>query len=67
MQPHRDYDESCDEGCPCRLCEQPMKLIRRLPRMGIAPELLVFYCRDCNEVDSADWRRGPSQNTFALN
>ena len=44
-----------------------MKLIRRLPRMGIAPELLVFYCRDCNEVDSADWRRGPSQNTFALN
>jgi hypothetical protein len=67
MQPHRDFDESCDESCPCRLCEQPMKLIRRLPRMGTAPELLVFYCRDCNEVDSADWRLDPSQNTLALN
>jgi ATP-dependent helicase YprA (DUF1998 family) len=66
MQQHRDFDEACDEGCHCRLCEQPMKLIRRLPRMGAAPELLVFYCRDCNEVDSADWRH-PSQHTLALN
>ena len=67
MQQHRDYDESRDEGCPCRFCEQPMKLIRRLPRMGAAPELLVFYCRDCNEIDSADWRSGPPQNGLALN
>ncbi len=45
-----------------------MKLIRRLPQMGVAPELLVFYCRDCNEVDSADWRRAPPpQNRLALN
>jgi hypothetical protein len=37
------------------------------PKIGAAPELLVFYCRECNEVDSASWRPGPSQSTIALN
>ena len=46
-----------DQAYECRCCGQPMKLIRRLPKMGPAPELLVFYCRDCNEVDSASWRQ----------
>jgi hypothetical protein len=57
-----------DDACECRICSQPMKLIRRLPQMGPAPELLVFYCRNCNEIDSADWRRTPTpQNRLALN
>jgi hypothetical protein len=67
MQQHRDFDEACDEGWHCRFCEQPMKLIRRLPRMAIAPEFLVFYCRDCNEIDSAGWCSGPAQNALTLN
>jgi hypothetical protein len=48
-----------NRSCECGICEQPMKLVRRLPKMGPAPELLVFYCRDCNEVGSAHWRELP--------
>jgi hypothetical protein len=55
-----------DQACECRLCDQPMKLIRRLPKVGEAPELLVFYCRSCNEIDSADWRAAPQQHAAAL-
>jgi hypothetical protein len=45
-----------------------MKLVRRLPQMGGAPELLVFYCRDCNEIESADWLPIQTQNAaVALN
>jgi hypothetical protein len=45
-----------------------MKLIRRLPKIGPAPELLVFYCEDCDEIDSADWRRAPlPRSGVALN
>jgi hypothetical protein len=60
--------EDDEQSCDCRICEQPMKLIRRLPRIGAAPELLVFYCRECNEVDSAEWRQAPPpRNSMALN
>jgi hypothetical protein len=61
MQSHID-----DQACECRCCGQPMKLIRRLPKMGPAPEFLVFYCRDCNEVDSASWRPIPPAQCVAL-
>jgi hypothetical protein len=45
------------DDCPCQVCDQPMRLIRRLPQIGGAPELLVFYCRDCNEIGGrAEWR-----------
>jgi hypothetical protein len=63
MQTETDGDQPCE----CRLCGQPMKLIRRLPKMGPAPELLVFYCRDCNEIDSAHWRQSPLRHGMALN
>jgi hypothetical protein len=59
--------DEIDHTCDCRLCDQPMRLIRRLPKIGGAPELLVFHCRECNEIDSATWRQSPSQNTIALN
>jgi hypothetical protein len=59
--------QNVDRSCACRLCDLPMRLIRRLPQIGSAPELLVFYCRDCNEVDSADWRSSSPQNFAALN
>jgi hypothetical protein len=62
MQNHKD------QPCECRLCSRPMKLIRRLPKIGPAPELLVFYCEDCDEIDSADWRRAPlPRSGVALN
>jgi hypothetical protein len=61
MQSHID-----DQACECRCCDQPMKLIRGLPKMSLASELLVFYCRDCNEVDSANWRLIPPAQCVAL-
>jgi hypothetical protein len=59
--------DDLDPSCACRACDQPMKLVRRLPKIAAAPELLVFYCRDCDEIDSTNWRRAPSQNTITLN
>jgi hypothetical protein len=59
--------DDLDPSCACHACDQPMKLIRRLPKISAAPELLVFYCRDCDEIDSTNWRQGPSQNTTTLN
>jgi len=64
MKPGMQND---DRACACGLCDQPMRLIRRLPQRGSAPELLVFYCRDCNEVDSADWRPSPISAAAVLN
>ena len=71
-EPHPGYQAGMEdddhEACGCRLCDQPMKLIRRLPRIGAAPELLVFYCHECNEVDSAEWRQAiPPRDRMALN
>ena len=40
--------------CLCRKCRRPMTLIRTLPRLGGVPELQVFYCRDCDEVEGKD-------------
>jgi hypothetical protein len=54
-----------DHPCACHLCDRPMKLIRRLPQIGGAPELLVFYCRECNEVESAGWRPIPIASAAA--
>jgi hypothetical protein len=33
-----------------------MKLIDHLPKLGGLPELLVFYCCACDELDSMDGR-----------
>jgi hypothetical protein len=38
-------------SCACRQCNRPMKLINSVPRLGGLPELLVFYCGDCDEVN----------------
>jgi hypothetical protein len=62
------FDHPCANFCACHLCDQPMKLIRRLPQIGGAPELLVFYCRECNEVESAGWQPIATENAaVALN
>ena len=31
-----------------------MKLINSVPKLGALPELLVFYCRACDEVEGVD-------------
>jgi predicted SprT family Zn-dependent metalloprotease len=60
--------ENHDHDYSCQLCDQPMRLIRRLPQIGGAPELLVFYCRDCNEIGGrAEWRSTVRDAVTTLN
>lgn len=33
-----------------------MRLINSLPKLGALPELLVFYCQTCDEVEGRDGR-----------
>ena len=37
--------------CACEQCNRPMKLINSVPRLGGLPELLVYYCGVCDEVN----------------
>ena len=54
--------ESSVEGAPmresdipkCPECREPMKLIRTIPHLGVLPELLVFYCAACKEVETSE-------------
>jgi hypothetical protein len=45
-----------DHSPVCRLCERPMKLERILPKVGAMPEILVYHCAACNEVETDDKR-----------
>jgi hypothetical protein len=38
----------------CRLCGRPMQLDRILPKVGGLPEILVYHCVVCNEVETDD-------------
>jgi hypothetical protein len=38
----------------CRLCGRTMKLDRILPKVGAMPEILVYHCAVCNEVETND-------------
>jgi hypothetical protein len=37
--------------CACERCNRPMKLINSVPKLGGLPELLVFYCRTCDDAN----------------
>jgi hypothetical protein len=39
-----------------------MKLVRTIPRLGTFPELRVFYCSDCNEVETTEEREVAAQD-----
>jgi len=38
--------------CPC--CREPMRLMRTIPKLGGLPELLVFVCESCREVETVE-------------
>jgi hypothetical protein len=44
-------NEEHDAVCACVKCSRPMTLFDRVPRPGGLPELRVFYCRACDEVN----------------
>ena len=41
----------------CPECREPMRLIRTIPHLGILPELRVFYCAACKEVETREEHR----------
>jgi hypothetical protein len=43
-----------DRSPVCRLCGRTMKLDRILPKIGGLPEILVYHCAVCNEVETDD-------------
>jgi predicted RNA-binding Zn-ribbon protein involved in translation (DUF1610 family) len=41
----------------CLSCGNVMKLLRTVPRLGGLPELVVFVCPSCNEVETKEISR----------
>jgi hypothetical protein len=41
----------------CPSCRQAMKLIRTVPRLGAIPELHIFSCFSCGEVEMKETER----------
>jgi hypothetical protein len=38
----------------CPSCDGPMNLVRTFPKLGGLPELLVFQCSPCEEVETIE-------------
>jgi hypothetical protein len=38
----------------CLFCQQPMQIIRTIPPVARLPEVLVFYCERCGEVETRE-------------
>ena len=36
----------------CLLCQGPMQVIRTIPEVARLPEVLVFYCDGCGELET---------------
>jgi hypothetical protein len=50
----------------CPECHRPLKLINRIPALGVRPELLIFHCSPCDEVELKYCAEGiPSPMTVA--
>jgi predicted RNA-binding Zn-ribbon protein involved in translation (DUF1610 family) len=45
----------------CPRCERPMKFIKSISKLGPShPELQVFICPECGEVETKEVERAPS-------
>jgi hypothetical protein len=42
----------------CRRCQHPVKLIRAIPQIGMLPELQVFRCVACSEIETQENQKG---------
>lgn len=45
--------------CLCPHCNSAMKLIGAMPKLGGVPELLIYYCADCDALEHRDGARNP--------
>ena len=39
---------------PCTRCEREMKVVRSIPKFGPMPELRIFSCTFCGEVETKE-------------
>jgi hypothetical protein len=38
----------------CLSCGDAMEFVRTIPKLGVLPELLVFHCPSCKDVDTME-------------
>jgi hypothetical protein len=38
----------------CLSCGDAMDLVRTIPKLGVLPELIVFHCPSCKDVDTKE-------------
>jgi hypothetical protein len=43
-----------------------MELVRTIPKLGVLPELLVFHCPSCKEVDTMDLMSARHETALVL-
>ena len=41
----------------CLACGDTMRSVRTIPKCGVLPELLVFVCPSCKEVETKEEKR----------
>jgi hypothetical protein len=41
----------------CLLCQEPMQVVRTIPAVARLPEVLVFYCEGCGELETRERSR----------
>jgi hypothetical protein len=49
--------DSQDSEVICRACGHSMKLVRTITRLGGLPELHVFACPSCHEVEPLELKQ----------
>jgi hypothetical protein len=52
-------DRKAPPTAQCNRCGHTMKLDRRIPKLGPHPELLVFICPSCKEVETMEQKQVP--------
>jgi hypothetical protein len=51
----QSLDDALTPTCPS--CGHVMKLVRAIPRLAALPELLLFSCPSCNQVETKEAKR----------
>jgi transposase len=43
-----------NQAATCQCCHHEMMLVRSIPKLGVLPELRIFFCPACGEVESQE-------------
>ena len=56
MDERRIHSTSTSDEPDCILCRSAMKLVRRIPRLGVLPAEDIYHCTECGLVKSYERR-----------